>query len=122
MRRGRFQAGEGKIGCIFWTLVIVVLAVVGWKMIPIKIATSELYDYMVEQAKWAASMPPEQLQKGILAEARRLNLPVEAQDVKVVVDSGRIKMSARFTVPVDFPVRTYNWDFNLEVDRPVFSF
>lgn len=122
MRRGRFQAGEGKIGCIFWTLVIVVLAVVGWKMIPIKIATSELYDYMVEQAKWAATTPPEQLQKGILAEARRLNLPVEAQDVKVVIDSGRIKMSARFTVPVDFPVRTYNWDFNLEVDRPVFSF
>ena len=122
MTRRRFQAGEGKIGCIFWLLVVGALALVGWKMIPVKVATSELYDFMVEQAKWAGSTPPEQLQKGIVAEAKRLNLPVEAENVRVVSEGGRIKMSARFTVPIDFPVRTYDWDFNLEVDRPIFTF
>ena len=122
MKRGRFQAGEGKIGCIFWTLVIVALAIVGWKMIPVKIATSELYDFMVEQAKWAATTPPGELHKSILAEAKRLNLPVDPKDISVVADSGRIRMRARFTVPIDFPFRTYNWEFNLEVDRPIFSF
>lgn len=122
MTRRRFETGEGKIGCIFWTLVVVVLAIAGWKMIPVKIATSELYDYMVEQAKWAASTKPEQLQKGIVAEAKRLDLPVEAENVRVVSDGSRIKMSARFTVPIDFPLRTYEWEFNLEVDRPIFSF
>ena len=122
MTRGRSQAGEGKLGCILWTLALAALVLAAWKMIPVKVATSELYDFMVEQAKWAATTPPEQLQKGIVAEAKRLNLPVDPQDVRVVSEGGHIKMSARFTVPIDFPIRTYNWDFNLEVDRPIFTF
>ena len=35
---------------------------------------------------------------------------------------GRIKMEARFTVPLEFPGYVYYWDFDLQVDRPIFIF
>jgi len=29
-------------------------------------------------------------------------------------------MSAQFTVPLEFPGYTYEWEFDLQVDRPIF--
>jgi len=31
-------------------------------------------------------------------------------------------MRAQFTVPLDFPGYVYNWDFDLQVERPIFIF
>ena len=50
-------------------------------------------------------------------------LPTDYSTTRQVTDYTVIPgYRARFTVPVDFPFRTYNWEFNLEVDRPIFSF
>ena len=116
------EAGDSKIGCILWLLLLAVVVMVCWKAIPVKIATSQLYDFMVEQAKWAASRKPEALQKSIYDEARRLDLPVEPRDIQVSTGGGRVKMTARFMVPLEFPGYTYEWNFNLEVDRAIYLF
>ncbi|MCL4837104.1 MAG: hypothetical protein KJ058_03965 [Thermoanaerobaculia bacterium] len=122
MTRRSAQAGESKIGCILWLLLLVVVVMASWKAIPVKIATSQLYDFMVEQAKWAASQKAETLHRSIYDEARRLELPVEPKDIQVSIAGGRVKMSARFMVPLEFPGYTYEWNFNLEVDRAIFLF
>jgi hypothetical protein len=122
MTRRSAQAGDSKIGCILWLLLLVVVVMVSWKAIPVKIATSQLYDFMVEQAKWAASRKPEALQRSIYDEARRLELPVEPRDIQVSTGGGRVRMSARFMVPLEFPGYTYEWNFNLEVDRAIYLF
>ena len=122
MKRGRFQAGEGKIGCIFWLLVVVVLVTIGWKMIPIKIATSELYDFMVEQAKWAASTPEETLKRRIVDKAKELDLPLDPRAVTAERAGDKLRMRATFTVPLEFPGYTYNWNFDLRVDRSIYIF
>ena len=117
-RRG--QAGDGKLGCVLWSLLLIAGMLIAWKAIPVKIASSELYDYMVEQAKWAGNTPSEVLQKRIVSKADELNLPVDPKFVSAEKVGDKIRMSAAFTVPLEFPGYTYEWEFNLQVERPIF--
>jgi hypothetical protein len=114
------QAGDGKLGCILWSLLLVAGILVGVKAIPVKIATSELYDFMVEQAKWAGHTPAEVIQKRIVNKANELDLPVDPKFVSAEKLGDKIRMKADFTVPLEFPGYTYDWNFDLQVERPIF--
>jgi len=122
MTRHRSSAGQGKLGCILWSALVLVGAMIAWKMIPVKIAAAELQDFMVEQAKFGAGSTAEVIKSRILNKARQVDLPLDKKDVVVTKGGGRIRMSAAFTVPVEFPGYVYYWDFDLEVDRPIFIF
>lgn len=121
-RLGARQKGEARIGCILWTLALALALLVGWKTIPVKLRSVQLYDYMVEAAKFGAASSPESIKKGILREARRLDLPLSEKQVKVERIGDRIRMKVSYTVPIEFPGYTYEWEFNHEVDRPLFIF
>lgn len=114
------QTGEGKLGCAIWLLLLAALVMTGFKMIPIKIAGAELYDFMDDQAKFGARTPPEEIKKRILRRAEELGIAVEPDNVTVTKPSGRVRMTAKYTVPVDLMVFTYDWDFEHIVDKPVF--
>ena len=114
------QAGDGKLGCVLWSLLLIAGVMVAWKAVPVKIATSELYDFMVEQAKWAGNTPSEVLQKRIVSKAAELDLPVDPKFVTAEKIGDKIRMGAAFTVPLEFPGYTYEWDFDLQVERPIF--
>lgn len=120
IRRG--ESGEMKLGCVLWTVALALAVLVAWKMVPVKIKSAQLYDFMVEEAKYASSVKPEALKKGILRKAQELDLPVSEKRVKVVTTGSRIRMSVSYMVPVHFPGYTYEWHFNHEVDRPIFMF
>ena len=121
LRRLRAR-GEGKIGCILWLLVFMVAALIAWKMIPVKIASSQLYDYMEDEAKFAAGNTPETLKKRIIQKARELNLPVKDDNVTVEKPGDNVRMTCKYTVNVEFPGYTYVWNFNHEVYRPIYIF
>ena len=116
------QSGDGKIGCVLWLAVFAIAGLIAYKMIPVRIQSAELYDFMVEQAKWAANQPSDGIKKAIVSRAKELDLPVEADDVRVEKGGDRIRMEAQFTVPVEFPGYTYYWDFHHMVDRTIFVF
>ena len=120
MTKGQGQAGDGKLGCILWSLLLIAGILVGFKAVPVKIATSELYDFMVEQAKWAGNTPSEVLQKRIVSKANELDLPVDPREVTAEKVGDKIRMKAAFTVPLEFPGYTYEWNFDLQVERPIF--
>jgi hypothetical protein len=122
MSRSRGQAGDSKLGCILWTLLLVVGVMIGWKAIPVKIASSELYDFMVEQAKWAGSASEETLKKRILDKGRELDLPLDPRYVVCERPGDKVRMRVQFTVPLEFPGYTYNWEFDLKVDRSLYIF
>ncbi len=122
MSRRRGQAGDGKLGCILWAFLVGVAALVAFKMVPVKINSSELYDFMIEQAKFAARQSPEGIERGILRKAADLKLPLDPKNVNVERYGDNIRMRARFTVPVEFPGYTYNWEFDFQVDRPIYIF
>lgn len=120
MARRLVQTGEGRLGCILWLSLVLLFALVAWKVVPIKIKSSELKSYMEEQAKFAYRASPEALKKRILAKARELELPVDPKRVKVERRGPRIVLKCSYTVPVEFPFYTYMWKFDHLVDRPVF--
>jgi hypothetical protein len=122
MGRARSQSGEGKLGCVLWTLLVLVGALIAWKAIPVKIASSQLYDFMVEQAKWSANADPLVIERRIHTKAVELNLPVDPKKVKVERIGDHIRMRVTYTVPLDFPGYTYNWNFDHQLDRDIYIF
>lgn len=121
MRRLR-ASGEGKLGCILWLLLFAAAGLIAWKMIPVKIASSQLYDYMEDEAKFSAGNTVEVLEKRILDKALELDLPVKKEDIKVEKVGDNIKMRAVFNVPIEFPGYTYVWHFDHQLNRPIYIF
>lgn len=117
------EAGEGRLGCIVWSLLLVVVVVVAWQMVPVKIRTSELHDYMIDEANFAAQRSTEGLKKRVLDKANELQLPVGPKNLTVSKERERIRMHTEYTVVVEFPFGfTYDWDFEHDVDRPIFYY
>ncbi|MDH3403236.1 MAG: hypothetical protein OES32_01550 [Acidobacteriota bacterium] len=117
----RRMAGEGVVGCVFYLLVAALVALVLIKVVPIQYRSSELKDFMVEQAKFAGRRTtPPVVHGAILQKANQLGLPVSKKDIEVELKGGHIIMRCRYTVPVDLIVFTYQWEFDHQVRRPVF--
>lgn len=122
MARRSAERGEGNLGCILWMLVFAIGVLIAWKAVPVKVQSAELYDYMVELTKFAASSSSESLKKQVVAKAAELDLPLDKDDVEVRKTADRIQIEASYTVPLEFPGYTYEWNFDHQVDRPIFIF
>ena len=117
----RSERGEGNLGCILWLLALGLALLISWKAVPVKLQSTELYDYMDELAKFsAAQVPPDQLKKRILDRAAQLQIPLAKENVKVQRNGDRIYMEVEYTIPVEFPGYTYQWNFHQKLDRPIF--
>jgi hypothetical protein len=122
MRRRNAERGEGNLGCILWAIVLGLAILVAWKIIPVKIASAQLYDFMKEQAKFAANEAPDQIANKILWRAQELRLPLDKDHISVKRIGDSIKMEAIYTVPVEFPGKTYEMHFDHQVDLPIYIF
>lgn len=123
MRRIDSERGEGNLGCIVWAIVVIVIAHVAWMMVPVKIASAQLHDFIEDQARFAESRSPEQIEKSILNKARELELPLDPKKVSAQRRGDHIYMKAEYTVPVKFiGGYTYEWHFLHDIDRPIFIF
>lgn len=121
MPRRRSERGEGNLGCILWMLALGLATLIAWKAVPVKIQSTQLYDYMDELAKFsAARTPPDQLEKLIVDRARQLDIQLDKKDVQVERNGDRIFMEVDYTVPLEFPGYTYQWHFHQKLDRPIF--
>jgi len=116
------QSGQGKIGCVLWILAFAVAGMVAFKMIPVKVKASELHSFMVDQAKWAGNATTDALKKSILAKSLELGLPLDEKGVNVQKDRDHVRMEVVYTVPIEFPGYTYNWQFHEMVDRNIYIF
>jgi hypothetical protein len=122
MRRRYAERGEGNLGCIIWAIVLGLAILVAWKVIPVKIASAQLYDFMKEQAKFAGSATPDQIANKILWRAQELRLPLDKEHIMVKRIGDTIKMEATYTVPIDFPGKTYEMQFDHQIDLPIYIF
>jgi hypothetical protein len=121
MPRRRSERGEGNLGCVLWLLALGLATLIAWKAVPVKVQSTQLYDYMDELAKFsAARTPPEQLEKMIIDRAKQLDIALEKKDVNVERNGDNIFMEIDYTVPLEFPGYTYQWHFHQKLDRPIF--
>jgi predicted component of viral defense system (DUF524 family) len=102
-------------------LALGLVILIAWKAVPVKIQSSELYDYMDELAKFRSERtPPEELEKMIMDRAKQLQIPLEKKDVRVERNGDRVFMEVDYTVPVDILGMTYHWHFHQKLDKPIF--
>lgn len=117
----RSERGEGNLGCILWLLALGLAILIAWKAVPVKLQSTELYDYMDELAKFSAgTVPPDELRKRILDRAAQLQIPLQKENIRVERNGDRIYMEVDYTIPVEFPGYTYQWNFHQKLDRPIF--
>jgi len=118
----RSARGEGRIGCILWLAVLALVGYVGYKIIPVKVATSTFYDFMQEEAAFASIRPVNQLQREILAKAKELELPIKEDNLTIKRTRESITVEAHYEITVEFfgGWKKYVWKFDQVVGRPIF--
>lgn len=122
MSRQIKRTGEGQLGCILAGAAFVIVALVAWQALPVKVRSTELYDYMKDQAQNAGNREASTIKKRILRRADELELPVTDQNLTVTKGSDRVRIKADYVVPLEFPGYTYEWEFNYDIDVPIFYY
>lgn len=122
MRRFGLQRGEGRIGCLFWILVLMIVALIGSRVIPVKIATMQLEDHIDDLVIAHPRSPQSFFEKEIRTRAEQLDLKIPKNQIKVRRTDERIIIDIRFTVPLDFIVYQHDWNVVIYQDLDVFIF
>lgn len=120
MLRNRRERGEGQFGCLVGIVILLVAGVLAYKMIPIKVKAADLRDTIVDEAKSAGQHDERVIRKNILAKVEELNFPVTDDDIEISRKSTYVIIDVKYTVPVDLPGYTYNWNFHHHAENPVF--
>lgn len=122
MRRLASQKGAGKAGCLFWILVLLIAALVASRVVPVKIATMQLEDFMKDLPAHHPQQTQSFYEREIANRARELGLQIPKDRIRVRKQSERVIMDIQFTVPLDFVVYEHQWNVQIYQDLDIFYF
>ena len=123
MRSSRGNRGNANVGCIVWLIIVALVTYVLFKVVPVKIASSEFYDVMQEQAAFGSIKDPKFIEFEILRKAQELKIPVTKDNLKIVRSREMITVEAHYEITIDFfnGAYKYVWKFDPLVQRPLFA-
>jgi Domain of unknown function (DUF4845) len=106
------ERGAGHLKAIIWTLILISVVYVAFKVVPLLINEYQFQDGLQTIARFASVNrdPNDKILAAILKEAEKDDVPVEAQDVKVDGKGGNIKINVDYSVTADLSV--YQWTLN----------
>ena len=114
------RRGEGAFNLILGLAVLFVVGVAGFRIIPLHIRGSEIYDAMNEAANFGGLKGLDKLQYEIFQKAQEDRVPLQLQDIKVVRNGPYIVVSARYDQAVDVFGFKYTYHFDKKVEKLVF--
>ena len=120
MRKHRGQRGEGNAGCLFGLIVLAIVGYLAYKMIPVKVKAADLKQTVTDEAKMAGTHGDNVIVGQILETARKNNLPITADNVKINRTQAEIRVDVDYDVPIDFPGKTWNWHQHVSAENPIF--
>ncbi len=111
--RRRFERGEGRLKAIVYTAILLFAIYSAVKILPSYVANYQLQDKMQEQARFAVvnRYPEEHIRDLIFKEVQDLEVPVKREEIKIVSNSGVVKIAMDYTVPIDLFVYRFNLHF-----------
>ncbi len=123
MERSRRIRGAANVGCIVWLVILGFVGYVLYKVVPVKIASSEFYDVMQEQAAFGSIKDVKFIEFEILRKADELHIPVKKDNLKITRSREAITVEAHYEIPIDFfnGAYVYVWKFDPIVQRPLFA-
>jgi hypothetical protein len=121
--RSRSVRGGANVGCVVWLVILGFVGYVLWKVVPVKIASSEFYDVMQEQAAFGSIKDPKFIEFEILRKAQELQVPVTKDNLKITRGREAITVEAHYEITIDFfnGAYKYVWKFDPVVVRPLFA-
>lgn len=122
MLRKIHERGEGRLGCLFGVILLLVGLLIAYKMIPIKVKAAEIRDVVHDEAKSAGTHRDDRIRKAILDVAVKEGLPITEDNIEIerTVNASQIRVEVKYTVPVEFPGYTYQWNFHHKAENPIF--
>jgi hypothetical protein len=123
MRRAAAGRGAANIGCIVWLAVLGLIGYTLYKVVPVKVANSNFYDFLQEEASFGSIKSVQQIEHEILAKAKELELPVGKDELSIRKAQSMITIEAHYQIVVDFfgGAYKYVWKFDPVVSRPLFN-
>jgi cell division protein FtsL len=106
------EKGGGHLKAIVWTMVLVAFIYAAAMVLPVLINEYQFQDTIQDIARFASvnRKTNEQIQKAVLDEAQKEDLPVQAEDIKVQNNGGNVHINVNYSVTVDLKV--YQWTLN----------
>jgi hypothetical protein len=120
MQRKSRERGEGQFGCLVGIVFLLLAAMVAYKMIPVKVKAADMRDTLVDEARSAGQHTDAVILKSIMKKAEELEFPVKESDVIIKRSNASIRVEMSYTVPVEFPGYTYQWNFHHLAENPIF--
>ena len=111
-RHRNSERGEGKFKNILVIAVIALLIYAAVKIVPPYFSDYQLSDKMQEQARFAVvnRFSEEQIRENLFKTIQELDIPAKREDIKIVANNAIVKISLKYTVPVD--LFFYHLDLN----------
>ena len=106
------QRGGGKLKNVLVLAVIALLIYAAVKIVPPYFSDYQLSDKMQEQARFAVvnRYSEEQIRENLFRTMQELDIPAKRDDIKIVASNAIVKISLKYTVPVD--LFFYHLDLN----------
>jgi hypothetical protein len=106
------ERGAGHMKAIVWTAILISFIYVAAMAIPVLINNYQFQDSLEEIARYASvgHKTNEAVQKAVLDEAQKEDLPIEAENIKVVGAAGNVHINVDYSVVVDLKV--FQWTLN----------
>jgi cell division protein FtsL len=106
------EKGAGHTKAIIWTMILVAFIYVAAVTLPVLVNEYQFQDTLQEIARFASvnRRTNDQVQKAVLEEAQKEDLPVQAEDIKVAGAGGNVHINVDYSVTIDLKV--YQWTLN----------
>ena len=106
------ERGAGHIKAIIFTLILASLIYVAFKVAPPMINEYQFQDGLQDIARFASVNRDsnDKIRDAILKEAKKDDVPIQAEDLKIEGGGGNIRISADYSVTADLGV--YQWTLN----------
>jgi hypothetical protein len=106
------ERGGGHLKAIIWTMVLVAFIYVAAMVLPVLVNEYQFQDSLQDIARFASlnRKSNDQIRQTVLDEAKKEDLPVEAENIKVEDKAGNVHIDVDYSVTVDLKV--YQWTLN----------
>jgi hypothetical protein len=106
------ERGAGKFKNVLVIAVIAMLIYAAVKIVPPYFSDYQLSDKMQEQARFAVvnRFSEEQIRENLFKTIQELDIPAKREDIKIVANNAIVKITLKYTVPVD--LFFYHLDLN----------
>jgi cell division protein FtsL len=108
------ERGAGHLKAIIWTMILVAFIYAAAMILPVLINEYQFQDGIQDIARFATvnRRSNEQIQKAVLDEAEKEDLPVQADDIKVQNNAGNVHINVDYSVTVDLKLYKLTLNFH----------